>query len=224
MGRPPRIHEPEYVYHIINRANARLTLFETDADYHQFIDILLEARVRVGMHILAYCIMPNHWHLALYPQAEGDLPLFMQWLTLTHTQRYHVSHKTRGYGHLYQGRYKSFIVQEDAYCQRLMVYIEQNPLRAKLVDKAQDWHWGSLYHRYNHTKLVQELLSPWPFQKPEDYLTVVNTLPEEEECEDIRISVNRGQPYGSPNWKEKIIKLFNLQSTIRRQGRPKNGT
>jgi REP element-mobilizing transposase RayT len=77
------------VYHALNRASARATLFEASDDYRQFEQVLDEARARTGMRILAYCLMPNHWHLVLWPAADGTLSRFVTWLTLTHTQRWH---------------------------------------------------------------------------------------------------------------------------------------
>lgn len=224
MPRALRVHLANHIYHVINRANARVKIFNTEEDYGLFTGVLHEARERVDMRILSYCIMPNHWHFALYPKEDTDLVQFMQWLTMTHTQRWHAAHKTIGSGHLYQGRYKSFIVQEDTYCHRLMVYIEQNPLRAKLVKHAQKWQWGSLYHRYHNTVEGKHLLSPWPIPEPDDYLTIVNTLPDKEHLESIRNSVNKGKPFGSMEWVKNMVKQFGLEITTRNRGRPKKGS
>jgi REP element-mobilizing transposase RayT len=93
MGRPLRVDVGGYVYHMLNRASARATLFEND-DYHGFEQVLAEAQVRTGMRLLAYCLMPNHWHLVLWPEADGTLSRFMTWLTLTHTQRWHARRRS----------------------------------------------------------------------------------------------------------------------------------
>ena len=90
------------------------------------------------MRIYSYQIMLNHWHFCLSPKNDGDLSKFMQWLTLTHTQRLRAHNHSTGYGHIYQGRYKSFIVQKDNYFLQLCRYIESNALRAGLTRKAQD--------------------------------------------------------------------------------------
>ncbi len=87
MGRIPRVDVGNIIYHVINRANARLPLFENDDDYELFEEILTQAKEKFDIRILSYCIMPNHWHLVLYPKNDGDVSMFMQWLTLTHTQR-----------------------------------------------------------------------------------------------------------------------------------------
>lgn len=113
MGRPRRIAEGGRVYHVLNRANARLPILEKDEDYRAFERVLREVQERVAMRILAYCLMPNHWHLVVWPRRDGDLSTFMRLLTLTHTQRWHAHRRSAGSGHLYQGRFKSFIVQTD---------------------------------------------------------------------------------------------------------------
>lgn len=113
MGRAIRTDIGNYCYHIINRANARMPIFFEEQDYILFEKVLEEAKEKCDMRILAYCLMPNHFHIVLYPKNDGDLGTFMQWLTLTHTQRWHQQKHTKGTGHLYQGRYKSFIIESD---------------------------------------------------------------------------------------------------------------
>jgi len=88
------------------------------------------------MRILAYCLMPNHWHRVLYPRADGDLAKFMQRITLTHTQRYHSKSRTVGYGHIYQDRYKSLPVESGRDFLALVRYVERNANRAALVKRA----------------------------------------------------------------------------------------
>jgi REP element-mobilizing transposase RayT len=108
MGRPARAAQSGLVYHTLNRANARLAIFHDDGDFAAFERILAEAVTRFDMRLLAYCLMPNHFHVLLWPRGDGDLSQFMQWLSLTHTQRWHAHHHTAGSGHLYQVRFKSF--------------------------------------------------------------------------------------------------------------------
>ena len=113
MGRPWRANDGGLVYHVLNRANARLAIFSKDGDYEAFERVLAEAHERFGTRVLAYCILPNHWHLVIWPERDGELSRFIGWLTLTHTQRWHAHYHNTGSGHLYQGRFKSFPVQED---------------------------------------------------------------------------------------------------------------
>ena len=129
MGRPLRAATGGLVYHVLNRANARLPIFENMDDYLAFETILAEAKLRQNMRILGYCLMPNHWHLLLWPREDPDLSDFTGWLTLTHTQRWHAHRHNAGTGHLYQGRFKSFPVQGDDHFYTVCRYAERNALR-----------------------------------------------------------------------------------------------
>ena len=221
MPRASRVDIGGLVYHVINRANARAQIFRTDKDYRLFESALEEAKDLTDMRILVYCLMPNHWHLVLYPRQDGDLQRFMTWLTMTHTRRWHVAHRTIGSGHLYQGRYKSFLVQTNEYFLQLCRYVERNPLRAKLVTKAEQWRWSSFWRRERGSIEQQKLLSLWPEEIPKDYLSYVNMKEPDEELHNIRYSINRGKPYGDDGWASRMIKKFGLGSTIRNPWRPK---
>src|SRR5271157_3005983 len=107
MGRPKRADDGGLIYHVLNRANARMTIFEKDEDYEAFERILEEAVDRTRTRLLTYCVMPNHWHLIVWPRQDGELSRFVGWLTLTHTQRWHAHRHTRGSGHVYQGRFNT---------------------------------------------------------------------------------------------------------------------
>src|SRR5579864_9247559 len=111
MGRIRRVDVGGMVYHVWNRANFRSRLFRSPTHYQAFLGIMKESLKFVPMRILAYCLMPNHWHLVLEPRGDGDLAKYMQRVTMTHTQRYHAKGQTAGYGHIYQGRYKSLLVE-----------------------------------------------------------------------------------------------------------------
>lgn len=224
MGRTPRVDIGNEFYHVLNRANARLPIFKKEKDFEAFENVLEEAKDKYSMRILAYCLMPNHWHLILCPRKDGDLNLFMQWLTLTHTQRWHTHYHSVGHGHLYQGRYKSFPIQSDQYLLTACRYVESNAYRAKLTKKAEDWGWSSLWRReYGDTK-QKELLSLWPIEIPKDYLSSINIPQTEKELELIRESVNKNRPFGDSSWLDKVVKKFGLEMTLRKPGRPKNGT
>ncbi len=221
MGRAPRVDIGGEVYHIINRANNRTQIFKSDDDYKHFERLLKEANERIPVGILAYVLMPNHWHLVLHPKRDGDLSLFMHWLTLTHTQQYHAKTKTIGHGHLYQGRYKAFIVEQDDYLIQLIRYVERNPLRARLERKAEDWRWGSAWRRYNGTASEKRLLAELPTKLPHGYRSWLNDRDDLAQLEAIRTSVNKGTPYGTMNWVDKMVKKFDLLLTTRTRGRPK---
>ena len=115
MGRAGRVDVGGMVYHVLNRANVRSRLFRGPAHYQEFLSILEESSKFVPLRILAYGLMPNHWHLVLYPRADGDLVKSLQRVTLNHTQRYHAKTRTVESGHVYQGRYKSLLVEKIRY-------------------------------------------------------------------------------------------------------------
>lgn len=224
MGRLPRIDIGNQFYHILNRANARLPIFKKEKDFESFEGILEEARDKFSMRVLAYCLMPNHWHLILNPKKDGDLNSFMQWLTLTHTQRWHTHYNSVGYGHLYQGRYKSFLIQNDQYLLSACKYVESNAFRANLVKKAEDWRWSSLWRREHGNTKQEEILASWPMEIPKDYLASINIPQAEKETEYIRECINKSRPFGDESWLDRVVRKFGLEMTMRNPGRPKNGT
>jgi len=196
MGRAPRIDIGDMVYHVINRANARATIFHNEVDYKDFEYLLGELKEQFEMRILAYVIMPNHWHLLLYPRKDGDLAKTLQWLSTSHARRHHTRKATIGGGHLYQGRYKSFLVEEDTHLLTVLKYIERNPARAKLVSKPEEWRWGSAHRRLSGTSTEKRLLAEPLVDLPRNYVEWINQPEPTEELSVIRGSVNRGVPYG----------------------------
>ena len=125
MARRPRSAPGGYVYHVLNRAVARLRLFEKPADYDAFERVLGLARDEHPMRVLGYCLMPNHWHLVLWPRKDGELTAFVRWLTHTHSMRWHAHFHTMGGGHLYQGRFKSFPIERDEHLYSVLRYVER---------------------------------------------------------------------------------------------------
>ena len=224
MPRPLRAAGGGLVYHVLNRSNARLALFEDAGDYDAFVRVLAEADRRVPVRPLAYCVMPNHFHLILWPRDDGDLSRFMRWLTLTHTQRWHAHRRTAGTGHLYQGRFKSFPIEDDSHYFTACRYVERNALRAGLVARAEHWRWSSLAP---YTSADAPSLSPGPIAHPPDWIERVNAALTPEEDAAMQRSIARGQPLGRPGWQAEITAKFGLGSTFRNRGRPKiteNGT
>ena len=132
-----------YCYHVLNRGNARAKVFHKDQDFQAFLDMIAEASLRQPMRILAYCLMPNHFHLVLWPRHDGDISRWVHWLLTTHVRRYQKHYHSSG--HVWQGRFKSFPIQEDDHLRVVLRYVERNPLRAGLVERAEDWRWSSLH-------------------------------------------------------------------------------
>ena len=197
-------------------------MFHKDADYEAFERILGEALEHVpGMRLLAYCLMPNHWHLVLWPRRDGELSDFGHWLALTHTQRWHAHYHNVGVGHLYQGRFKSFVVEADDHYLSLCRYVERNALRANLVSRAQDWRWGSLWRRARTEEDLPCLLASGPMALPPTWIEEVNRAQTEAELAALRRSVQRGQPYGEENWVRMLAGKLGLESTLRPRGRPR---
>jgi putative transposase len=224
MGRVRRVDVGGRVYHAWNRANFRSRLFPTEAHYQDFLALIEESLHFVPMRILAYSLMPNHWHLVLYPRADGDLSKFLQRITLTHTQRYHAQTRTAGAGHLYQGRYKSLPVETGPPLLTLVRYVERNAKRAGLVKKAEDWPWSSAYARLYGTEKQKQRLCRWPVAAPKHYVRWLNHPQAKEEVENIRYTLKRSRPYGSEAWVRKAVARFGLENTIRNPGRPPKGT
>lgn len=221
MGRPHRAAAGGYVYHVLNRANARMTIFEDDDDYEAFEKVLAEAVERTATRLLAYCVMPNHWHLVVWPRKEGELSRFVGWLTLTHTQRWHAHRGTTGSGHVYQGRFKSFPVQTDDHYYTVARYVERNALRAKLVRRAEHWQWNSLYRWLRGSADDRSLLAAWPLPRKASWVDHVNEPLTKSELAAIQHSVQRGSPYGETAWSDRTVRLLGLESTQRPPGRPK---
>lgn len=209
------------VYHVLNRANSRRRLFWNEKDYLAFVKVLGEARARwPGVEIFSLCVMPNHWHLVVRTSRDGELSSFMRWLTQTHTQRWRHAKHTVGYGALYQGRFKSFLVQEGGHFLILCRYVERNPLRGKLVERAEAWRWCSAAIRLTGDETMRKLLDEWPVQPPHDWLALLNEPQGELDEQRISESIKRNRPLGEADWVERMVKRLGLEHTVRRPGRP----
>ncbi len=141
--------------------------------------------------------------------------------TETGTQLGRVSHRTVGYGHLYQGRFKSFPVQSDDHVLSLVRYVERNPVSAGLVERAQLWRWGSLWSRVHSEGAIQALLSPWPVERPANWTARVNAPLTAKELKRVRLSLERGRPYGGDEWVSRTVKELGLEHTVCPEGRPR---
>ena len=209
------------MFHVLNRGVGRQRLFGGPSDYAAFEHVIEETLEKVSMRICSYCLMPNHWHLVLWPERDGDLATFMQRLTVTHVTRWQKHRRRVGEGHVYQGRFKSFPVETDEYFYQLVRYVERNALRANLVHRAEEWKWSSLRRREHGAPEQCNCLAAWPLPVPPQWRTFVNDVETDAELEALRRCVKRGQPFGSNQWIEETAKQLNLESTLRPPGRPR---
>lgn len=203
MPRRPGQATGQVVFHVLNRAVQNTTLFSNRDDYQAFLALFIDATARVPMRLLAYALMPNHWHLVLWPEQDGQLSAFMRWLTARHAESVRVRCGDRGHGAVYQGRFKAIAVQCDAHYLRLCRYVERNPLRARLVAAAEDWEWTSASCRGVRPRARPDL-APWPVPKPADWTDELNVPEDPRRLDEIRKAIRRGRHLGSPEWRERI--------------------
>ncbi len=196
------------IYHIINRGNRRSAVFHNSKDYEIFIELLQKAKEIADVKLYSFVLMPNHFHFLAEPNKAEDLSSYMQWLLTSYVRYYNKTYKTSG--HLWQGRYKSFIVQRDNYLFNVVNYIEQNPQRANL----KNWKYTSINNKINH--FVNEL----PIELPKDFREYKKILNEEEKKK-IENSIQRQSPYGEEEWMNLTAEKYNIISTIKPRGRPR---
>lgn len=209
-----------YIYHVLNRGNGKQAVFRKDQDYRVFLELMGEAKERQsGVSLLAYCLMVNHFHFVLQPAQGEELSKWMQWLMTTYVRRYHLHYETSG--HVWQGRYKSFVVQDDPHLLTVLRYVEGNPVRAGLVASAADWQWSS--HRERIGQRARFLVDDVPVELPQDWGKYVDEPLTDRELDRLRTSVTRQAPYGSPQWQRKAVEELRLESTLRPPYRPKKG-
>lgn len=219
MPRTARAIEGGMIYHVLNRGNGRMRLFHKPGDYDAFEQVLCEGMDRYPVELLTYCVMPNHWHLVVRPKTAEALGRWMGWVGVTHVRRHHEHYHSRGGGHLYQGRFKSFPVADDDHFLTLCRYVEGNPLRAGLVKQAQQWRWSGLWRREHRGQGLT--LSAWPMARARAWAEWVNAEISQEQLEGLRMCVQRGRPLGPAEWVEATAARLGLGFTLRGPGRPR---
>ncbi len=215
MPRTARASQGGYCYHVLNRGNARRRVFHKDGDYAAFLKLLGEAAERTAVRLLAYCLLPNHFHLVLWPRADGDLSDYMMWLLTAHGRRYHQHYHSSG--HVWQGRFRAFPIQEDDHLFAVLRYVERNPLRAGLAEQVQDWRWSSAAS----VRGAIPVLDASPVPRPADWLDWVNQPQTEAEVESLRECLRRGRPFGHAAWMLATAERLGLESSLRPRGRPR---
>jgi putative transposase len=221
MPRSKRADEAGCIYHAMNRGNNRNEIFHKPEDYLAFLRVLREGLDKYPVDLFAFCLMPNHWHLVVRPQKDGGMGKLLGWVTATHTLRHHAHYHTDGGGHLYQGPFKSFPVADDAHFLTVCRYVECNALHAKLVDRAEDWEFGSLSRWRFKRDVDPTLLTAWPIRRSPGWTDRVNVPLTASELNAVRTCVARGRPFGDQEWTEKTCERTGLWSTVRPRGRPR---
>ena len=180
MARLPRAFPPNSVVHVVNRGNERRRLFDRPRDYEEFLELLDRTFERRATRILAYGLMPNHWHLVLWPSTTSELSQFVHYLTTSHAARFRYRSGTVGLGHVYQGRYHASVVGDDLRYVLTLRYVEANPVRAGFVRHAEDWPWTSLSERLGRRRRIVE--GPVSLPSPLVWAGLVNAreAPEDE--------------------------------------------
>ena len=159
-------------YHVLNRGNARDRVFADDAAFEKD---LAETQAKAFVRILIDCLMPNHWHLVLWPLQDGDLGCFMQKLNTTRGRRWHLHHRSVGTGHLHQGTYKTIPTEEDDHLDMVLRDVERNAVRPTIVERTEAWTWNNLWRRLHPTEHREKpIFRPWPIPRPHDWVTRVN--------------------------------------------------
>ena len=217
MPRTARASAGGVCYHVLNRGNGRADVFHQDTDFAAFLRLMAEANERLSLRILGYALMPNHFHLVLWPRGDGDLSRWMQWLLTSHVRRYHRHYQSSG--HVWQGRFKAFPIEQDEHLLTVLRYVERNPLRAGLARRAEEWAWSSLPWRTSGKRPL--LLSDWPVPCPRNWAATVNAAQTEAELAALRQSIARGAPFGDERWSRRIATRLGLESSLRPRGRPK---
>ncbi len=216
MPRTARAAKKDICYHVMNRGNNRTTIFHDNEDYRYFETLLIRAKKRLPMRVLAWCLMPNHFHLVLCPFQDDDLGRWLQWLLTSHVQRHR--RKFEIYGRIWQGRFKAPPIQKDSHLLTVIRYVERNPVRAGLVKTVQDWEWSSFQRR---TSPNNPLLDQPPIVLPAPWAPFVNEAITPIEIGAVRMSLSSGHPYGDPAWVRGTSERLGLMSTLRPRGRPK---
>lgn len=150
MARQWRIEYENALYHILSRGNEQRTIVKDDNDRDRFLEVLGRMCDRFGIELYAYVVMDNHYHLLLRTPS-ANLSKSMQWFAGTYTRYFNIQHGRSG--HLFQGRFKSFLIENDTYLLQLSYYIHRNPLRAGIVKRLADYRWSSYgAYAYNRKK------------------------------------------------------------------------
>ena len=153
MARQLRIIVPNTFYHVLNRGNERRDIFRDSREYEKCLELMGNLSERYGLKLWSYVLLPNHYHF-LVKTSEANLSEAMKWFGTSYTSYFNTRHRRSG--HLFQGRFKAFIVEEEDYLKELILYIHRNPIRAGFVRRLSQYKWSS-YPCLGHRRACR----PW---------------------------------------------------------------
>jgi len=228
MPRPLRITLPNLPFHILNRGNNRQKVFIDEFDFIYFIDLLKRFKKELNFKLYHFCLMPNHTHFIMEPTTEGSLPKIMLKLTLAHTRYF--NKKYHGVGHVWQGRYKSSLIDKDNYFIWCGIYSELNPVRAGLVENPEDWKFSSFryYGLGEESFLMENLIDADPYylelgndavKRSKKYLENMQSVIKEDFLINLRKGLDQGI-FGREDFIKEAKKKFKI-SFLRPTGRPR---
>lgn len=217
MPRRLRLGLQGTAFHVMNRAVRRTRLFKTERDYEAFLVVVREGLLQSNVNVIAYEVMPNHWHFVVTCDRIEEVSAWLHWVTGTHAIRWNLAHGCRGSGAVYQSRFKAVPIQRETSLIRVCRYVERNALRKGLVGAAEQWRWGSLYAVLENFHPIP--LSKWPILRPSDWIEFVNRPENSAELEALRKTIRRNQPVGDRDWQEAVAPFIGL--SMRPIGRPR---
>lgn len=206
-----------FFYHVLNRGNCKQTIFHKDGDFEAFLELMKKAKELFPVNIMAFCLMPNHYHILVASLVAKNLSSWVHWFTSVHANRYHDHYRTSG--HIWQGRFKSFVIQGDDHFISIFRYAEGNPVRAALVDSAHKWPWSS--HRSSIGLQASSLIDPPPFLLPQGWGEFVNQTMKPKELDNIHKCISHSLPFGDDEWKRKLSEQYGIKCHLKKRGRPK---
>jgi putative transposase len=224
VARLPRLTIPGFPHHVIQRGNDRRAIFVDDADRERYLSALREIAAPVGLAVHAYVLMPNHVHLLVTPQAAGDVGRVVQSLGRRYVRWFNDRHARTGA--LFEGRYRSTVVEADRYFLACMRYIELNPVRAGLVHGPAEFRWSS--HGHHVGRVVDPLINDhpvyWalgntPFERQAAYRHLFEHEPPDEELATIRRSTHGGWLLGAVDAVARVTP--SRRPVARKAGRPR---
>ncbi|MBQ5949467.1 transposase [Massilia sp. ST3] len=225
MARLPRLIVPNQPYHVIQRGNNRQPIFREEADYQRFLAWLKETARFYEVAIHAYVLMPNHLHLLATPSNDTGLALMMQ-----KVGRFYVpwfNNKYERTGSLFEGRFRTSLIDTDSYFLVCSRYIELNPVRAQLVNAPADYPWSSYIHHagLRPDSIVTEHSLYWglgntPFQREAAYMALVEQGMSQQEVDFVTSSIMKNAPLGSDSFKADLERKTKRQILPAKRGRP----